>query len=455
MELKQKFEALQKQQRRLSGQQNNPRAVETLGESPTVHDLDHSDQPDRLSDEDMDSLYDQLRELQDENGRLFKLLSEKDFEIQYMKKKKEEQQLAIADSASLSGAAAATKIVELSKKNQQLQAAVEQEKIKTKQHSNRVRELQRELQVVSGRQTDSSSHTTEDSEEAHTVKSLQEKLAAANLKVAEYRNQVQSCKQELKVAQKVLATELGEDVNLQQLSRCPGSFRIRSQQILALQQRVKDLEQQLKVTNTQDKHLNHLRNMEKEKRSEMERTSENHKMLLKEHEDTKKKLEASKARNTFLTAEVKGLKVQINSLMDKSQHDNELVQTLLKQHHHMQMNLLRLSEQKRALDEKILQQAVQEQEVHPQRPDSVEPKAMITKLKQVLCDRDATIKELRQIQKNQEPAEKKGQESKSSTEPAGCNSGICPEGGDLSQSDISSSSAWESDGQPPAVGYSN
>lgn len=42
------------------------------------------------------NLLDQLRELKDENGRLFKLLHEKDFEIKHLKKKREEERLALA-----------------------------------------------------------------------------------------------------------------------------------------------------------------------------------------------------------------------------------------------------------------------------------------------------------------------------------------------------------------------
>uniref|UniRef100_A0A8C5EJK4 Uncharacterized protein n=1 Tax=Gouania willdenowi TaxID=441366 RepID=A0A8C5EJK4_GOUWI len=93
----------------------------------------------------------------------------------------------------------ATKIVELSKNNQQLQAAFEQEKIKSKRHSDRVRELEREVP----KQTPARTQLRILRLDTHTGKSLKDKLVAANLKVAEYRNQIQSCKQELKVAHKV------------------------------------------------------------------------------------------------------------------------------------------------------------------------------------------------------------------------------------------------------------
>lgn len=50
---------------------------------------------------------------------------------------------------------------------------------------------------------------------------------------------------------------------------------------------------------------------------------------MKDHEEVKKKLEASKARNKILSTEMKTLKVQISTLLEKGKHDDELVDALL------------------------------------------------------------------------------------------------------------------------------
>lgn len=60
-----------------------------------------------------------------------------------------------------------------------------------------------------------------------------------------------------------------------------------------------------------------------------QRITEDYEVLLRDQEDMKKKLEASRARNRVLSTEVKTLKNQISTLVEKGKHDDELVDALL------------------------------------------------------------------------------------------------------------------------------
>ncbi|KAM4686537.1 coiled-coil domain-containing protein 13 isoform 4-T5 [Amazona ochrocephala] len=269
-------------------------------------------------------LQDQLREVRDENCRLYKLLTDKDFEIKQLQKKIQADRLALTGASGLAGDVAATKIVELAKKNREITAEAETEKAKVKQLNNKVKELERELQtavekihclggVDAGIKQSTLKMIEGNLAESPEVKALQEKLTAANFKVMEYRNQLQSAKQELKMTQKLLANEVGEDVNIQSLLTNSGSWRGRAQQILVLQSRVRDLENQLgqnksrkslskvdeellalidpRKLSAQEKNLLKIRSLEKEKKETLETQQKQMQEILKHlsHQDEENK----------------------------------------------------------------------------------------------------------------------------------------------------------------------
>ncbi|XP_031815748.1 coiled-coil domain-containing protein 13 isoform X2 [Sarcophilus harrisii] len=373
----------------------------------------------RLLEEEIEQLHEQLREIVDENGRLYKLVKEKDFEIKHLKKKIEEDRWAFTGTAGLAGDVIATKVVELSKKNRDLTAETESEKTRVKQLNNRVRDLERELQTAlakiqtqGGRDSVTKQFNPRITEgivvENPEMKTLQDKLASANFKMVEYRNQIQAIKQELKIAQKVLASEVGEDINIQQLLNSPGTWRGRAQQILVLQSKIRELENQLGTTrnrsnnneeempnhsetkkfSAQEKNLLKIRILEKEKKDALEKLTSERDSLQKDHEDLKRKCDGIKSRNKVLSNEIKTLKSQIATLLEKGKHDDELIDALMSQLKQLQDILSKLSQQDERAKE--TQQNLDQQLTIEAQKNS----CIIAQLRNMVAEREAKVQEL-------------------------------------------------------------
>ncbi|XP_022109142.1 coiled-coil domain-containing protein 13-like [Acanthaster planci] len=401
-------------------------------------------------------LNDQIRELKDESGRLYKLLSERDYEIRKLKKQREEDRLALG-GGGIAGDTAAMKIVELSKKNRELTAELESERTKVKQLMRKVRDTEKELAValqqsqnVEGRGKSGQQRpvlTKEQSQNqaeamATELKNLQDTLAKSQAKQTDYRNQVNVLKQELKVTHKILSSELGENVNIQDIKNDNSSWRGRAQQILLLQNKVSELNRQLDQFKSRpgtemsleeqfmtmdvsddrssltsalprgpkgggggtmdERQKLRIRQQERGRREEQEKAALELKSMEEDYSKLKEKLEASKARNKVLANEIKSVKQQLTTLLDKGKHDNELIEALLSQQGQLKKHLELSSKQQQEV-QRMREQASQELQLRSQQDaNTVEQLRLIIKEKEAkIRQLEETVQEMSQMHEQQ------------------------------------------------------
>ncbi|XP_052092263.1 coiled-coil domain-containing protein 13-like [Mytilus californianus] len=363
-----------------------------------------------ISEELVQHLNNQIREVKDENGRLYRLLSEKDFEIRNLKKKREEDEAA---GGKVTNEAAATKIVELSKKVRELTAELQSEKTKVKQYGKKCMELQNQISNIPeetrsmlGSAVSLNSQMDEKKENEVDVKGLQDKLRHTENKMSEYRIQCSTLKNEIKMAQKVLQQEIGtENISIQSLMNQQSSWRGRAQQIISLQQKVEELKGKLENSKPKeydleremlgnssarkrtgdDRHREQLRKIDKEKKEAQERAANEFKALESDHENLKKKLDAAKSRNSVLSKEIKSFKQQMQTMVQKGQHDDELIEALMLQQAQLQKMLEQTSETK-TLTEVDSREKVKQMEMKKQHDNNI-----VQQLKIIVAEKETKV----------------------------------------------------------------
>ena len=311
-----------------------------------------------VNTKEVDFLHRQLEQLQLENAQLRASLEGKERDVLELQRMREEEKVALGGVSST----ATQRIVELSKKNRELTAELTAEKNKVRQLQRRLKEAEAIQQSASVPQKTSgvslasqpkSSHSgattlpqkkSSENESLPPLAQLQEQLTLAKQKVTDYRNQCQLLKQDLKVAHKVLAQEVGEGVSVSALLSGVGGWRGRAHQIVVLQNKLAELKQQLEKAQNDPSSLQTsrsenrtpgqrqkatLQKMETERKRNLEEARLELESVKSEYAKVQQQYNALKARNKTLTSDVKSLRSQLTTMLEKSAHSENQVQAMM------------------------------------------------------------------------------------------------------------------------------
>lgn len=142
------------------------------------------------------------------------------------------------------------------------------------------------------------------------------------------------------------------------------------------------------VSNAQQRQRDEIRRLERERKDLSEQQKQELQTLRAEYQTVKDKWDQSKTRNTVLSNEVKTLREQLKTSLEKSKHDDELVDVLLKNQQQLKSTHETLQKD---LDVKAKMNTESEQTI---RLDQMKQANMIKQLQLIVDQKETKIREL-------------------------------------------------------------
>ncbi|XP_063976167.1 coiled-coil domain-containing protein 13 isoform X2 [Diachasmimorpha longicaudata] len=176
-----------------------------------------------------------------------------------------------------------------------------------------------------------------DSSKDEEMKALQERLNQANSKYYKCQNACLTLRQELHKAQKLLCSEVGENVTITGLLNHPGGWKGRAEQIQHLQQKISDLQHKLSDSEKSSRGSSislelrssyRTKSVERDRKTQVEHLGKELRQAETALEGNRRKLEAARARIKVLENELSDSKRTIIILNDRKAHDDQLIQAL-------------------------------------------------------------------------------------------------------------------------------
>ncbi|KAJ8324986.1 hypothetical protein O5D80_006501 [Batrachochytrium dendrobatidis] len=233
------------------------------------------------------------------------------------------------------------KVIELAKKARRLTVAYERER---SMNATLQIQLKQQREAAVSRQEIESDDLKKLPRQSE-IKVLKDKIAQITRKLEEERIAGQSLKSDIRLAQKALLLEIGDDAPIQNIVKGDvGGWKGRAEQIALLKDKVKELSRKLAKMSSNSRISNanftgeadhyDLKNRESIQKIESTRKSDLDKAIAELEQSRsntssiKSKCDALVARNRILEREVKDLRTKIGVLLRKGENDDRLIQAL-------------------------------------------------------------------------------------------------------------------------------